>query len=93
MVNDDRPVTRKRFSLAHEIGHFALNHGPLSFLSNFIDARDIKQEREANKFASELLMPKRILARYGFLTPEKISSLCNVSLQAATIRAGQMGWG
>lgn len=93
-VNDvNRSPKRVRFSLAHEIGHAYLKHAPLSFSSEAHAATSNNvQEVQANKFAAELLMPKKQLVRYGFLSPEQISELCNVSIGAATIRAQKMGW-
>lgn len=61
IVNKDtKYVPRKRFSIAHEIGHYLLGHmnhfhydndGTLNIY------RKGSQEAEANEFASELLMP------------------------------------
>ena len=55
---DDHPH-RQRFTLAHELGHYVLDHSPL-----FTDAepRDFGNpkgvnEQEANHFAASLLMP------------------------------------
>lgn len=47
ILNCDRPVDRKRFSLAHEYGHVVLHAFPYD-----------EMEREANEFAAELLLPK-----------------------------------
>jgi Zn-dependent peptidase ImmA (M78 family) len=69
-INKLHPEKRRRFSIAHEIGHYLL-HG--NSASVFIDKspvflRDKKssegtqiQEIEANRFAAELLMPEDIL--------------------------------
>jgi Zn-dependent peptidase ImmA (M78 family) len=92
VINDLRPVNRKRFTLAHEIGHFRLGHGPISFKSNIQSLRYSAQETQANRFAAELLMPKDVLKKRGFMTPKQISELCQVSIDAATIRARQLGW-
>lgn len=52
IVNANKPADRVRFSVAHELGH-ALMHESVDF---FIpECRD--KEAEANRFASELLMP------------------------------------
>lgn len=59
-VNERDPLVRRRFTVAHEIGHYYLKHensnilmrGPLS--STGIN----QQEIEANAFAAELLMPE-----------------------------------
>jgi len=47
VLNRDRPVDRKRFSLAHEYGHVVLHAFPYDAM-----------EKEANEFAAELLMPR-----------------------------------
>lgn len=57
---------RQRFTIAHEIGHYALNHSGISNrLKNPEDIAtvDIAKERSANQFAAELLMPKKLIAR------------------------------
>jgi len=61
---------KKRFTLAHEIGHFILhknielhndNESTTSWFSNKeSQAKAGKQESEANEFASELLMPSTL---------------------------------
>lgn len=54
---------RRRFTIAHELGHYALGHlenGSKKFrdpASNFSSRAIPWEEREANQFAAELLMP------------------------------------
>lgn len=59
---------RKRFTLAHELGHFMLHIAPLGSISNFEPILDQTlsfnrddnwdyKEMEANSFAAQLLMP------------------------------------
>ncbi|WNO70156.1 ImmA/IrrE family metallo-endopeptidase [Streptomyces sp. AM8-1-1] len=50
LVNDQAPGDRYRFSLAHELGHLVLHRAP---------GDSAAQEREADDFASEFLMPAR----------------------------------
>ena len=71
-VNADDPVPRQRFSLAHELGHFLLHseHIRAEFGQGRIlaleysapnqkpDANYSARERQANRFAAELLMPE-----------------------------------
>jgi len=59
---------RKRFSIAHELGHFILDHGrSLEFVCNEIDMLDWHQEEGheqiANTFAGELLLPKALIEK------------------------------
>lgn len=68
---------RKRWSIAHEIGHICCSHttdGP-------------QQEAQANEFAAELLVPQVVLdevIRTGLAcTVQDVASLFKVSLQAA----------
>lgn len=75
-VNPKHPEVRKRYTIAHELGHFLLNHQRER--SFFIDTRDrelvavmfrdeqsstgeLQQEREANAFAAALLMPADLI--------------------------------
>lgn len=65
-LNSMEPDVRQRFTIAHEIGHYALNHSGISNrLKNPEDIAtvDIAKERSANQFAAELLMPKKLIAR------------------------------
>lgn len=48
--NPDRAWVRRRFTLAHEIGHYLLGHGTC-------DESNQYAEQEANQFAAELLIP------------------------------------
>lgn len=93
IVNDTRNGERQRFSAAHELGHALMHHPPLAFLKGRKwGEREPWQEAEANRFASEFLMPAPFLFAHGLDSPEKIAEACYVSLEAARIRAGQLGW-
>lgn len=65
-VNESDPVGRQRFTAAHEFGHFVLHQGEMGGAATFADTRETveltddesdRHEREANRFAAELLMP------------------------------------
>lgn len=61
-----RNSQRKRFTLGHELGHFLLpNHGNEMWCSkdDISINSQVSIEREANEFASELLMPTEIFTR------------------------------
>ena len=73
-INADIPYPeRKRFALAHEIGHFLLHnklefHGDTAHNLNWFQriehqAQKGIQEYEANDFASELLMPETVFRK------------------------------
>ncbi|MBZ5677096.1 MAG: ImmA/IrrE family metallo-endopeptidase [Acidobacteriia bacterium] len=82
-----REKARKRFTIAHEIGHFVLPHHRL--LKTVCDERKIdsfdvrlnRPEVEANEFASELVLPSAILARTFNLS---IFSLSQISAVASS---------
>lgn len=65
IVNDNVSKGRVRFSIAHELGHYFLRHGPVAL--NMLNCKDrpTHQEVDANAFASELLMSKPLLNKYG----------------------------
>lgn len=55
VYSDSDPTVRKRFAIAHEVGHYVLNHTTPNHVLN-LNSTDPK-ETEANIFAAELLMP------------------------------------
>lgn len=79
---------KKRFTLAHEIGHFLLHdsldlHDDNSKSMNWFQhlenqAKRGKQEYEANDFAAELLMPEKIFRKEfqgNYFSPELLKKL------------------
>lgn len=74
--NKDNPYNRNRFTIAHELGHFALEHkregmfvdNPQKYVTMlFRDSNsstgEFTQEREANAFAAALLMPRPLVEK------------------------------
>jgi Zn-dependent peptidase ImmA (M78 family) len=63
-----KPVTRRRFTLAHEIGHHLLSHRVSEDRRVFIidDATSSRSvmERACDRFAALLLMPEHLMIRY-----------------------------
>lgn len=57
---------RQRFTIAHEIGHYVLNHSPVFCIFDDVGTNDPLKanERQAQIFASELLMPEPWLKKY-----------------------------
>ncbi|MST50370.1 ImmA/IrrE family metallo-endopeptidase [Mobiluncus holmesii] len=68
---------RLTFTLAHELGHIILNHS----CSN---ESYVREEQEANFFASYLLMPD-IIARILFspVSPQDVMGFCGVTASCA----------
>lgn len=83
-IGEGKPGDRVRLSVAHEIGELVLHHTP--------DGRLDEMEREAFRFAAELLMPEETI-REEIGTPVTLTHLARfkprwkVSIQALTRRA------
>lgn len=81
-INQDYPNDRKRFTIAHELGHLVM-HIPF-ILENWRD-----EELEANQFASEFLMPetdcKAEFTRFKFIYLDDMKAYWGIS-KAAIIR-------
>ncbi|MBP9748663.1 ImmA/IrrE family metallo-endopeptidase [Patescibacteria group bacterium] len=84
-VNKEDPPNRKTFTVAHELGHFLLEHKPSEYgvLPRWQTPGEEKEaiEKEADAFAANLLVPKSILknvmSKYG-LTKEDTSVLAKM---------------
>lgn len=99
--------TKGRFTLAHELGHYLLPHHRLALMRGtmrphgsinyLIDKRSWKLEREADGFASSLLMPESAFSTYikgkkfDFQLLKDIAGVFNVSLSAAALRFVDIG--
>jgi len=94
-VNSARPLCRRRFSIAHEIGHYILGHNSLLFSGSGGEGmikRDPRQERAANAFAAEFLMPKKLLSREAHkYSLRGLARRYMVSMQAMEIRLKELG--
>lgn len=60
-VNAHHPPVRQRFSIAHELGHLMLHPLGQSFRDTAGAMTANSQERAANRFAAQLLMPSWML--------------------------------
>jgi IrrE N-terminal-like domain len=65
-VRRDEPAPRRRFTVAHEIGHHLLHSDGATVLCRPADVEaaagdERAREREANRFAAELLMPEALV--------------------------------
>lgn len=66
-VNSSEIEQRQKFTLAHEFGHYILKKqndvisNRLSSMDDYLTFEEKINEREVNSFASELLMPKKLV--------------------------------
>lgn len=90
-INTRRPADRIRFNLAHELCHYICHFGKK--IPSDKEDRDI--EKEANTFASELLMPaKEISNQLTNLNIEKLAELkryWKASMQSILYKAKDLG--
>ena len=110
-VNKNHPSNRQRFTIAHELGHFLLHeqerlhvdrHFQIQLRDQNSSKGEIKEEKEANLFAAELLMPvwfvRKDLVAIATLDLEDDSVIANlaksykVSTQAMTFRLAYLGF-
>lgn len=77
------PEVRQRFTIAHELGHFARGHlkdGKTYFRdtrAQFMSRQKDPRETEANQFAARLLMPASVV-RYA-VVDKKISDISRLA--------------
>lgn len=85
--DDTKPITRQRFSVAHELGHILLHsQSGATIYNRKVSPNDETIEAEANVFASRLLAPLCVLHELNVQSAEEIAALCNISIVAAKIR-------
>ena len=84
----DNPVTKRHFTLCHELGHFILKHDG-SYFTESMDTQESILEREANVFSAIVLMPDIVLLSkiyYACDSFQKIKEDLEVSKQALYFR-------
>jgi Zn-dependent peptidase ImmA (M78 family) len=97
LINSRESYTRKRFTVAHEVAHFLLHRKRLGegvaedawYRSGFA----VSEEREANRFAADLLIPPAQLARWtrcGVTDPDELARCFEVSSRAMRIQLGRL---
>lgn len=103
-INSNEPEARRRFSMAHELGHFIFEKNTVTIdhrNNNYLEKPE--KEKCADLFAANLLMPGRMLRidyeRSIGATEEKLLALARkykVSMEAMRIRLASLGlaeWG
>lgn len=79
---------RKRWTIAHELGHYALNHHEI-YGDDILRRSPINDElygileKEANCFARNLLAPPHVIYHLEKPSPEVIQEICSISWEAA----------
>lgn len=105
LVNQCDPPFRKRFTIAHELGHNFLHlHEDGEFVDTQVDLfRDATagqkewqskmEEVQANQFAAALLMPSELLKSVynDVRETEALARIFKVSQEAMAIRLGRLG--
>lgn len=84
----DNPVTKRNFTLCHELGHFILKHEG-SYFTESVDNQESILEREANVFSAIVLMPDIVLLSkiyYSCDSFQKVKEDLEVSKQALYFR-------
>lgn len=85
VLNSDLAPSAQRFALAHELGHLVMHHGQAS----------VDMEKDADRFASALLMPatdiKASLKGVRFRDLGQLKAIWRVSLGALIFRAHDLG--
>jgi Zn-dependent peptidase ImmA (M78 family) len=117
-ANRNHHENRRRFTIAHELGHFLLHEAERVHLDSRTDGYALQlrspasatgenvNEREANLFAAEVLMPAKLLERdlrahnldlldddeEGLKMLKALAKKYKVSVQALTIRLNNLGY-
>ncbi len=100
-INSNEPEARKRFSIAHELGHFLFSKKSVSVdyrISNYVEKPE--EEKHADSFAANILMPRRWVSRdfekisRGTITQNNLTDLAKkykVSPDAMKFRLANIG--
>ena len=100
VFNRSEPLVRRRFTVAHELGHYAsgdLMHGQTMWRDtreNFMSTAHNPREVAANRFAAELLMPAQHVVSavsHGAVTLPALAELFQVSEVAMKYRLLNLG--
>lgn len=87
MTNDSNVLEKwENFALAHVLGKWFLGHANSSFdPATVTDTSAAKEDRQANKFASYLLMPDNFVREYAWLE-EEFANVFRVPQQVVNLR-------
>ena len=91
---------KRRFTIAHELGHFEMHKDILPHNDSDITLNNFKngsQESEANQFATELLMPEKIFSqecnsqKFGPSLLRELAEKFNTSITSVVFRYIELG--
>lgn len=97
LVNSDDSDVRKRFTIAHELGHYFLHSDVLKSKEIHVDVlyraeSKTDEERETDYFAGALLMNQTLLSKLrNNNTITELAEIFNVSTSAMTVRLDILG--
>lgn len=95
-INGNHPITRQRFTIAHELAHYLLHqeHIGNGLTDDYLYRSGLsnKMEREANRLAADILMPRHLLKtdKYKDLTIQQQADAFWVSRSTMDIRLGEL---
>jgi IrrE N-terminal-like domain len=94
-VRTDSGERRRRFSIAHEIGHFVLHPAQARQERGGVVNEGMRvREREADAFAAELLMPEHLVRQAALeegADARRLADRFEVSVAAMSVRLRRLG--
>lgn len=102
IVNAAEHPNRQNFTIAHELGHFLLQHVgkpdyEVLYRRPIGDSNTKELEQAANCFAANLLVPKQMLEeyikKYPLITNEQLASIFGVSTEVIGYRRNNLSQG
>lgn len=98
VANSAEGYRRRRFTIAHELGHFILHRSLIGDSVSddewYRSGLSTKEEAQANRAAADILMPYRLISSMresGITDPEILADRLEVSSLAMRIRLGLAG--
>ena len=96
LINRHEPAGRRHFDLAHELFHLLTwDAMPPEHAEAAEETSKLRVERLANSFASALLMPRTVLARFGDWAGMDIGAITaklNATADALAVTASALKW-
>ncbi|MCD6594450.1 ImmA/IrrE family metallo-endopeptidase [bacterium] len=98
VINKNLSITRQRFTIAHELGHIIMPHKSDFYVCYSKKTKNKLMERDANRFAGEILMPQPMIAElWGKYESnprnrvEAIAKIMKISTSALRVRIRELG--